>query len=320
VNPTVGAGVASNGSVLSKTDLCGTCPAGARSQQEWSGDGWIEFVVDGSTATRYMGLTNLDSVPNGRQIDFAFKITGLSGLEVREDDRLVAFRTIAIGDRVRIVIENRAVKYSKNGVVFFSSKQIPRLPLHAEAVITNLGDSLSNVTYFLSAAPAAPATTMSAIPVTWTGASWGAAIVGNKVRKADSCNGCPQGARSVQELTGNGYVEFTANASTSARYFGLTNVSAVPNFSLIDHAFKFWGMGGTDAREDDRAIGLGGFGGPISAGEKFRIEVRNGMATFLRNGVIVYNSTRPVVFPVHVEVVLLDAGSEIENIVIQRFQ
>jgi len=318
VNPTLGAGVSQNGAVISKVDFCGTCPAGARSQQEWAGDGWIEFVIDGRNTTRFFGLTNADSAPNGSQIDFAFKVTGLFGLEVREDDRLVAFQPVAIGDRVRIVIENQAVKYSKNGVSFFSSARIPTFPLHAEASLTAVGDSLSNVTYFAPFAPVAPINAPISVPVTWSNPSWGAAISGTKIRKTDFCNGCPQGARSVQELTGNGYVEFTTNASTSIRYFGLTNVAAVPNYALIDHAFKFWGMGGIDAREDDRYFGLGALGGPVAVGEKFRIEIRNGKATLLRNGIIVHASVKPVVFPVHIEVVLFEVGSEIDNIVLYQ--
>ena len=322
INPTPGTMISGSGTTLNKIDICNGCPVGARSRQELTGDGWVEFVMDSQDKIRYFGLTNADSAPNGSQIDFAFKLWGLSDADVREDDRAYIYGKIARGDRFRIAVENRIVKYYRNGVLLYTSTRNPVFPLHVEATMSYVGDSIAGMTMSSSssgsvAVPPSPTPPPSVgTPISWTGASSGAAISGGTVSKTDFCFGCPQGARSTQELPGNGYVEYTVNTTGSIRYFGLTNASNVPNYQAIDYAFKFWGMSAVDAREDDRFINLGQHG-TVAEGDKFRITVESGVVKYSKNGNLLYTSTVRPVFPLHVEVVLFDLGGEVKNVVMQ---
>jgi hypothetical protein len=134
--------VTANGNSLQKTGGCGGCPdGGAVSQQQIaSGDGYVEFTASETGTLRYIGL---GSSSVGTDIRFALRLQAGTA-EVREGGVYKADTSFATGDVLRIAVEAGALKYSKNGAVFYTSPGAA-YPLFVNASLYDLNATINNV-------------------------------------------------------------------------------------------------------------------------------------------------------------------------------
>src|SRR6185369_10899034 len=96
--------------------------AGARSQQSLaSGDGYLEFTAPETNKLRFCGLARNPVGTDFAGIDYAIKLTDYGVAEVREANVYKWETPYKSGDLFRISIEGGAVKYYKNGAVFYTS-------------------------------------------------------------------------------------------------------------------------------------------------------------------------------------------------------
>jgi hypothetical protein len=122
-----------------------TCDAGAISQQKIvSGDGYLEFTAGPIGKIRFCGLTHSASGTDFVAIDFGIKLTELGAAEIRENNSYQGETTYTATDVFRIAIVAGVVKYSKNGVVFYTSGKAPAYPLIADATLLNLAGTVNN--------------------------------------------------------------------------------------------------------------------------------------------------------------------------------
>jgi hypothetical protein len=122
-----------------------TCDAGAISQQKIvSGDGYLEFTAGAAGKIRFCGLTHIASVTDFFAIDFGIKLTELGVAEIRENNSYQGETTYTGSDVFRIALAGGVVKYSKNGVVFYTSGKAPAYPLVADATLLNLAGTVNN--------------------------------------------------------------------------------------------------------------------------------------------------------------------------------
>ncbi|HEX9444305.1 MAG TPA: Ig-like domain-containing protein, partial [Candidatus Binatia bacterium] len=132
---------------------CGGCSnSGAHSAQLLSsGNGYVEFTASETTTQRSIGLSRGNSNNSRADIDFAISLwsaaaTGTPYVEVYEND---TYRwgsvSYAPGDVFRIAVTSGAVKYSKNGVVFYTSTTRPRYPLSVDTSLWSPGATVANV-------------------------------------------------------------------------------------------------------------------------------------------------------------------------------
>ncbi len=135
-----------NGASLQKTSGYGdTADAGGRSQQAiTSGSGYMEFTTPATNKTFFCGLALNASGTDYQGIDYSLKITDSSVAEVRENNAYKAEISYAAGDVFRIAVEGGAVKYYKNGAVFYTSAKALSYPLAAKASLISVGAQVLN--------------------------------------------------------------------------------------------------------------------------------------------------------------------------------
>jgi hypothetical protein len=122
-----------------------TSDAGAVSQQQIaSGDGYVEFTAGAIGKIRFCGLTHSVSGTDFFAIDFGIKLTELGAAEIRENNSYQGETTYTGSDVFRIAIAGGVVKYSKNGVVFYTSGKAPAYPLLTDAVFIHLAGTVNN--------------------------------------------------------------------------------------------------------------------------------------------------------------------------------
>jgi hypothetical protein len=135
----------SGNSLLKSSGRDDTCDAGAISQQQLvSGDGYIEFTAGSTGKIRFCGLSHNPSATDFFAIDFGIKLTELAAAEIRENNSYQGETTYAATDVFRIAIAGGVVKYSKNGVVFYTSAKAPSYPLTVEATFLNQSGTVNN--------------------------------------------------------------------------------------------------------------------------------------------------------------------------------
>lgn len=126
-----------SGTVLRKTAGCDGCAdSGAVSWQTIpAGDGYVEFVASETDTSRAIGLSRTTTNTSTADIDFALLLYGDGSVEVRENGIYQGDTTYVTGDKFRVAVVNRRVRYSKNGVVFHRSGRMLAYPLLASTLL-----------------------------------------------------------------------------------------------------------------------------------------------------------------------------------------
>ena len=139
--------VAVRGNGIQKTGGCNGCDdATAVSRQMIrSGDGYVEFVV-GEPYTFWMaGLTLSDGNVHFNSLDFALRFNGNDSVDVMENGQYQGGDSYyQPGDRFRIAVMGRRVRYLQNGNVIFESRQSARYPLVFGVALGTMGSSVRN--------------------------------------------------------------------------------------------------------------------------------------------------------------------------------
>jgi len=135
----------SGNSLLKNGGYADTPDAGGRSQQSLlGGDGYVEFTVTEANKLRFCGFTHSVSGTDYTAINFAIKLTTFGVAEVREGNVYRAETPYAVGDVFRVSVTGGVVKYSKNGVVFYTSGLAPAYPLVVDASLLTMSSTINN--------------------------------------------------------------------------------------------------------------------------------------------------------------------------------
>ena len=104
----------------------------------------MEFTASETTTYRMLGLSNGNTNSNWDDIDYAlYEYAGQ--LQVYEaGTSRGTFGTYASGDVLRVAVVGGVVKYSKNGVVFYTSPKVPVYPLLVDTSLYSVGATLNN--------------------------------------------------------------------------------------------------------------------------------------------------------------------------------
>src|SRR5262249_52918216 len=135
-----------SGNTLQKTaGRDDSADAGARSQQSLvSGDGYLQFTAQETNKLRFCGLTGNPSGTDYAGIAFAIKLTDYAVAEVREAGTYKSETPYSSGDVFRISVESGAVKYYKNGAVFYTSAVPVSYPLTVDSSFVSLGGTIAS--------------------------------------------------------------------------------------------------------------------------------------------------------------------------------
>ncbi|HKT31097.1 MAG TPA: LamG-like jellyroll fold domain-containing protein, partial [Gammaproteobacteria bacterium] len=176
--------------------------------------------------------------------------------------------------------------------------------------------ALSDVRLYASALTAQQVATLyNAVPkvqnVVWTNVV-NATVNGNSVQKTSGCDGCADaGAVSQQQISGNGYLQFTASETTALRVAGLAPVGTAESRASMPFAIL---LQAGDA--EVLSYGVYQTDVPFASGDVFKIMVQAGVVSYYKNGKLIYTSTQTPSFPLAADVVLNDLGSTITNAII----
>jgi Calx-beta domain len=142
-------GVTAAGNSLTDTAATGVNAGAASTQRITSGDGYVEFVASETTTDRLLGLSNGNTDASYPDVDFGIAIGG-APIQVYVFEKGVnrgSFGTYKTGDVFRVAVVGGVVKYSKNGVVFYSSTQARVYPLLVDTWLYTTGATLKSVVF-----------------------------------------------------------------------------------------------------------------------------------------------------------------------------
>jgi hypothetical protein len=302
-------GVTVSANSLTKTASTAWGNAGAVSTtQIASGDGFVELTASETTTYRMLGLSNGNTNASYEDIDFAL-YQSLGQLKVYESGTLKgSFGTYVAGNTLRVAVVGGVVKYSKNGVVFYTSTKTPTYPLLVDAALYTQGATLNNAVISGASAPPPPS---GSVPVVWTSAV-GVTVTSNSLTKTAATAWGNAGAISTQQIaSGDGYVEFTASEATSYRMLGLSKGNSNSSYEDIDFAI-YQSLGKIQVYESGT---LKGSFGTYAAGNALRVAVVGGIVKYSKNGVVFYTSTKVPAYPLLVDAALYTQGATLNSVV-----
>lgn len=289
-------GVSASGGSLTKTGATGWNAGAVSVQTIRDGYGYVEFTTTETTTYRFCGLNNLDSSLHYDDIDFAIHAQLGGALIIYEAGTYRGnFGTYTTGDRLRVEVWHGVVRYRKNGTVFYTSSQAPRYPLRVDTSFYDTGSTVTDVRIG---------------GVTWSN-DVGVSISGSSLSKTGA-GGWTSGAVSANAIEGgDGAMEFTATETNTMRVAGLSSGDSSQSWNDIDF--------GIEVRDDatievvEAGASRGTFGA-YAAGDRFRVEVRDGVVGYYRNGSSFYTSTVTPAYPLRIDTALNSAGATLTDL------
>ena len=138
--------MSASGNTLQKNGGCPGCPDGTAvsSQQVTSGNGSVSFNAAETGTLRFVGLGSSSVATGAGDIAFAVRLQNGTA-EVRENGTYRTEVSFAAGDAFRISVEGGAVKYSKNGSVFYTSASQATYALRVQAVFFDANATIRDV-------------------------------------------------------------------------------------------------------------------------------------------------------------------------------
>lgn len=314
------------------TENCNGCgQAGAVSQQTLdSGDGYVEFVPSTTHDIFSVGIGSGPSNTDITNLEFALRFNGNGIVEVRENGNYVKDHPYTAGQRFRIAVEDGVVNYyaynERNEATRIHSNKPQSLqyPLKVEALLSGPKTQIEQVWVARGRNEIATQQRASGLqnsappaqPITWTNLT-NAAVNGNKlVGGSESQN---SGAQSAQTLTGDGYIEFTADETNKMRAIGLDNQNGSNTFEDIDYGIVLRENGIAEIWQAGTYIS----DTPYQAGTKFRIAVEGGVVKYYKyvDGSpqqLLGTDARVANFPLHVDAALYSEQAALSDVVGSR--
>src|SRR3989441_888453 len=304
-------GVLASGNSLTKTAADGWTNAGASSTRGIAfGDGYAEFTATETNRDRMFGLSNVDGSQDYRELKFAINVTPSGLAWVFESGTNSGINTTyQSGDRFRIAVEGRVVKYLKNGTLFYTSSVLPSYPLIVDTSLYTNGSTITNAVISGNLVNVVP----TLENVIWTNVV-GVLASGNNLTKTAADGWTNAGASSTRGIaSGEGYAEFTATETNKDRMFGLSNFDGSQDYRELKFAINVTPSGLAWVFESGSGKGVNT---TYQSGDRFRIAVEGGAVKYRKNGTLFYSSSVLPAYPLIVDTSLYTNGSTITNAVI----
>ena len=167
---------------------------------------------------------------------------------------------------------------------------------------------------FVSQAAAPPTPPATTEPVRWASRvrtyAWGS---GNSLHKESGGYDWNAGAISTRSIvSGNGYMEFTAQLQDKEVMAGLSNGNSGESYTDID--FAIYEQNGTMKVYQNNNFLAGPF--PIASGDKLRVEIQGNTVYYKKNGVVMHWTTPTITYPLLVDTSIRVVGNDIVDVVI----
>jgi hypothetical protein len=306
-------------------EACNGCgSAYAESQQTLtSGDGYVEFMPSTAHDVFTVGIGSGPPSADARNFEYAFRFHGNGVVEVREHGTFVVDTPYRVGDRFRIAVDGGAIKYYKHdgtNATLIHTNPRPSLsyPLKVEAALSGKGTQVEQV---IVARGRGAQPQVSAIqdtqprvpqPITWEHLT-NATVEGTKlIGHTEDQN---SGAVSAESITGDGFIEFTADRTDKMRAIGLDNYNGAHTFHDLDFGIVLRQNGIAEVWEGGKYI----TDTPYSAGTRFRIGVDGGVVKYYKYvndqlQQIQARDTKVANFPLHADAAMYEPQAAISDV------
>ncbi|HRG58858.1 MAG TPA: PKD domain-containing protein, partial [Bacteroidia bacterium] len=134
--------------------------------------------------------------------------------------------------------------------------------------------------------------------------------LGNSLNKSSSNGNWDGGAFSVNTVSNNGYLEFTATETNRSRMVGLSSSNADNGYGSIRYAIYLQNNGIVGIFEN--GANRGNFGA-YSANTLFRISVESNVIKYYRNGALIYTSLLAPTLPLYADVSINQVGGTVTD-------
>lgn len=272
-------GVNTDGNSLVKTAPEGWNSA-AFSSEHIADNGALEFTVKGASASRMVGFAYVNTDERFEGIDYAVFMTSYGRLYIFEKGiQRGNYTTYNDNDVIRIERKNGTVSYLKNGNEIYVSKVPSFGDLYVDSSLYTEGATIDDAKIY----GAGTAT----VNVEWMD------MVNVEVKQDLLVNtggkGWSSGAASIQNMLGDGAVEFTVQNDDDTVVFGLSRENEDAGYKKIDYAIYISSNGLYYVYEN--GFNKGSFG-KYDATDVFRIERRGTKITYVHNCEPFYVSKR----------------------------
>jgi RHS repeat-associated protein len=299
--------VSASGNNLTKTAADGWFNGGAASTQTInSGDGYVEFTATETNTARLCGLNHGDP-DQGYGIAFALGAWYGGTLYLFESGNYSVLGSYSAGDQLKVAVESGVVKYYQNGQLIHTSSTPPSYPLLVDTSLYSNGATISNAVISNGSGGGGGGSQNAS----WTNAV-GVSASGNNLAKTAADGWGNGGAASTQTInSGDGYVEFTATETNTARLCGLNHGDPDQSYGIA-FALGAWYGGTLYLFEAGSYSVLGSY----SAGDRLKVAVESGVVKYYQNGQLIHTSTVAPTYPLLVDTSLYSNGSTLTNVVI----
>ncbi len=124
------------------------------------------------------------------------------------------------------------------------------------------------------------------------------------------------GAISLNKVSNNGYLEFTASETNKARMIGLSASYGGSSYTTIQYAFYLQNNAVISVYESGTSRGAFG---AYAAGDVLRIAIELGVVKYYKNGTLLYTSLVTPSIPLFVNASLSDIGSTVTNVMVYNY-
>lgn len=292
-------GVSASGNSLTKTAPESRWNAGASSVETLAEDGYVEFTTAENTSLKMAGLSAGDNGASYKDIDYAIFLKGNGVVAVYEAGvlRIRNATTYAAGDLFRVDSTGGVVTYAKNGTVFYTSSIPAPASLGVDTSLYTPGATIDNVVL---------------VSTDYWQNAVGVSHPPHELTKTDPLAAWNAGAASVQQIAGDGYVEFTSAENTTQKMAGLSHGDSARSYKDIDFAVYLRGNRTVGIYED--GIARGSNFTTYAPGDVFRVEAAGGVVTYSKNGVPFFTSPTAPTFPLLVDTSLYTPGATIKAV------
>src|SRR5262249_51481565 len=292
-------GASTSGNSITKTTTADAWDAGGASVNVLrDGSGYVEFTAD-TNGYRMAGLGHGDTNQDYTDVDYGILVGANQDLYVFESGNYRGyFGSYAAGDRFRVEVRYGVVRYRKNGVVFYTSTVAPQYPLRVDTSLRSQGGTISDARVG---------------SLVWTNEA-GVAVAGSSLTKTAG-TGWTAGAISTTAIeAADGAMEFTAIEANTTRAAGLSNGDTNQDVADIDFAVELHDDATIEVLEGGTSRGTFG---SYSGGDRFRVELRAGVVTYARNGVVFYTSSATPSYPLRVDTALYTTGATLADVTLE---
>jgi alpha-tubulin suppressor-like RCC1 family protein len=288
-------GVAVSRRSVTKTAATGWNAGAISTNTIESGDGFAEFTAMETNTLRVVGLANGDSSLGPEDIEFGIQLRADSNVEVMESGISQGpFGAYLPGDRFRVEVTGGVVRYLRNGIVFYASSVSPSYPLRVDSSFYSEGATLTDVLLET---------------IVWGNADRVIVYGADLIKAAE--DGWTAMASSTNALaSGDCWIEFKSIETDTIRIAGLKSGNGAHAYTGIDFAIQLLADATVQLVESGTVRGQFGAYAP---GDRFRIEIQDGIVRYRRNSTILYTSAVSPGYPLHAEAWLYTSGATIAD-------